>query len=45
MPISEGCEAVSVANWGPYSDWSERPTQAPGAILRVYQEIEGKLPK
>jgi hypothetical protein len=38
------CDAVRVANWGPYADWSERATQAPGAIWRVYQEIEGKLP-
>ena len=39
------CDAVRVANWGPYETWSERVTQAPGAIWRVYQEIEGKLPK
>jgi len=38
------CDAVKVANWGPYQDWSERVTQAPGALFRVYQEIEGKLP-
>ena len=39
------CEAVTAANWGPYENWSERVTQAPGAIMRVYQEIEGRLPK
>ena len=38
------CDAVAVANWGPYHDWSERATQAPGALMRVYQEIDGKLP-
>ncbi|MGZ5930318.1 MAG: MBL fold metallo-hydrolase, partial [Rhizomicrobium sp.] len=39
------CEATRAANWGPYENWSERVTQAPGAILRVYQEIEGQLPQ
>ena len=38
------CDAVKAANWGPYANWSERTTQAPGALWRVYQEIEGKLP-
>jgi len=39
------CDAVAVANWGPYETWSERLTQAPGALWRVYQEIDGELPK
>jgi glyoxylase-like metal-dependent hydrolase (beta-lactamase superfamily II) len=39
------CDAVAAANWGPYADWSERVTQAPGALMRVYQEIDGTLPK
>jgi len=39
------CDAVKLANWGPYESWSERVTQAPGALARVYQEIDGKLPK
>lgn len=39
------CDAVATANWGPYDTWSERVTQAPGALWRVYQEIEGRLPK
>jgi glyoxylase-like metal-dependent hydrolase (beta-lactamase superfamily II) len=39
------CEAVGAANWGPYETWSERVTQAPGALWRVYQEIDGKLPR
>ena len=39
------CDAVAAANWGLYENWSERVTQAPGALWRVYQEIEGKLPK
>jgi glyoxylase-like metal-dependent hydrolase (beta-lactamase superfamily II) len=44
-PSVKDCDAVVAANWGPYENWSERVTQAPGAIMRVYQEIEGKLPK
>jgi cyclase len=39
------CDAVAAANWGPYENWSERETQAPGALWRVYQEIDGTLPK
>jgi len=39
------CDAVRAANWGPYGNWSERVTQAPGALVRVYQEIEGRLPE
>lgn len=44
-PSVKDCDAVKVANWGPYGSWSERVTQAPGALWRVYQEIDGKLPK
>ncbi len=39
------CDAVRLANWGPYQDWSERLTQAPGALVRVYQELDGQLPQ
>ena len=39
------CDAAKQANWGPYADWTERPLQAPVAILRVYQELDGTLPK
>ena len=38
------CEAAKQANWGPYADWTERPIQASVAILKVYQERDGKLP-
>jgi glyoxylase-like metal-dependent hydrolase (beta-lactamase superfamily II) len=38
------CDAVAAAHWGPYESWSERATQAPGALMRVYQEIDGQLP-
>lgn len=37
------CAAAQQANWGPYADWTERQNQAPVAILRVYQELDGKL--
>lgn len=39
------CEAAQKANWGPYGDWALRSSQAQVAILKVYQEIEGKLPR
>jgi len=42
---ADDCDAAWQANWGPYDSWSERPIQATPAILRVYQELDGKLPK
>ena len=39
------CPAVEHANWGPYADWALRSSQAPLAIWRVYQELDGKLPE
>jgi glyoxylase-like metal-dependent hydrolase (beta-lactamase superfamily II) len=38
------CAALEHANWGPYGDWALRSSQAPLAIWKVYQEIDGKLP-
>jgi cyclase len=35
--------AVKQANWGLYNDWFLREQQAPVAIRRVYDAIEGKL--
>lgn len=37
-------DAVAQANWGSYADWFIREQQAPIAIRKVYEEIEGKLP-
>ena len=37
------CPAAAKANWGSYADWTERKSQEAVAILRVYQEREGKL--
>jgi glyoxylase-like metal-dependent hydrolase (beta-lactamase superfamily II) len=37
------CPAAEHANWGPYADWALSSSQAPLAIWRVYQELEGKL--
>ena len=37
-------DAVAQANWGPYADWFLREQQAPIAVRKVYEEIEGKLP-
>jgi glyoxylase-like metal-dependent hydrolase (beta-lactamase superfamily II) len=39
------CPAVEHANWGEYADLALRDSQAPLAIWRVYQELEGKLPE
>lgn len=35
--------AVAQANWGAYTDWFLREQQAPIAIRKVYDELEGKL--
>ncbi|MEW5918904.1 MAG: hypothetical protein AB1762_21050 [Gemmatimonadota bacterium] len=35
--------AIARANWGPYADWFLREQQAPIAIRKIYEEIEGKL--
>lgn len=40
----QNCDAVKQANWGPYKDWALLGSQAPLAVAKVYQEIEGKLP-
>lgn len=37
-------DAAAQANWGKYADWFLREPQAPIAIRRIYDEIEGKLP-
>lgn len=37
------CPAAANANWGQYATWTARDNQAPFAIRRVYQEIEGSL--
>lgn len=39
------CEALKQANWGPYLGWAWDENQARLAISKVYQEIEGKLPR
>jgi hypothetical protein len=35
--------ATAQANWGPYTDWFLREQQAPIAVRRIYDELEGKL--
>jgi glyoxylase-like metal-dependent hydrolase (beta-lactamase superfamily II) len=39
------CPAAEHANWGQYADWALSSSQAPLAIWRVYQELDGKLPR
>jgi cyclase len=36
-------DAVKAANWGPYKDWFLAEQQAPIAIRRVYDFIEGRI--
>jgi cyclase len=36
-------DAAKQANWGPYKDWYLMESQAPIAIRKIYEEIEGKL--
>jgi cyclase len=38
-------DAVKQANWGVYRDWFLSEQQAPIAVRRIYDEIEGKLPR
>jgi hypothetical protein len=37
------CEAVQKANWGPDADLALRDSQQQVAILKVYEELDGKL--
>jgi glyoxylase-like metal-dependent hydrolase (beta-lactamase superfamily II) len=37
------CEAVPKASWVPYANLALRASQQQGAILRVYEELDGKL--
>jgi cyclase len=36
-------DAIKQANWGPYTDWFLRDQQAPIAVRKVYEELDGKL--
>jgi cyclase len=36
-------DAVKQANWGPYKDWYLAEQQAPIAVRKIYEELEGKL--
>jgi glyoxylase-like metal-dependent hydrolase (beta-lactamase superfamily II) len=38
------CPAAQNANWGPYTKWTARTSQAPVALAKAYQEMAGKLP-
>ena len=35
--------AIAQANWGAYTDWFLRDQQAPIAVRKVYDELDGKL--
>jgi len=36
-------DAVKQANWGEYASWTLASSQAPIAVRRVYEELDGKL--
>ena len=36
-------EAIKQANWGEYKDWFLEDQQAPVAVRKVYEELDGKL--
>ena len=36
-------DAAKQANWGPYKDWYLAEQQAPIAVRKIYEELEGKL--
>ena len=36
-------DAIKQANWGPYADWFLREQQAPIAVRKIYDELDGKL--
>lgn len=36
-------DAVKQANWGPYKDWFIADQQAPIAVRKIYEELDGKL--
>ncbi|MEQ9448694.1 MAG: hypothetical protein RLN70_07260, partial [Rhodospirillaceae bacterium] len=38
------CEAAEQADWGPYESWTMRAALEPFAVVKMYQEIEGRLP-
>jgi glyoxylase-like metal-dependent hydrolase (beta-lactamase superfamily II) len=41
---AQNCPAAKHAHWGPYGEWALSGSQAPLAIWKVYQEIDGQLP-
>jgi len=36
-------QAVAQADWGPYADWFLREQQAPIAVRKIYEELDGRL--
>lgn len=37
-------DAIKQANWGGYKEWFLADQQAPVAVRKIYEEVEGKLP-
>ena len=40
LPVAE---AIKQANWGPYETWTGKDRNAPVAVQRVYDDLDGKL--
>jgi glyoxylase-like metal-dependent hydrolase (beta-lactamase superfamily II) len=38
-------DAIKQANWGEYKEWMLADQQAPVAVRKVYDELDGKLPR
>jgi glyoxylase-like metal-dependent hydrolase (beta-lactamase superfamily II) len=41
MPLER---AMLAADFGPYEEWTRKENNAPGALKRVYMELDGQLP-
>ena len=41
MPLER---ALLAADFGPYEEWTRKENNAPGALKRVYMELDGQLP-
>ncbi len=44
-PAPPKCEAAQKADWGAFKDWTLRGGQEEVAIRKVFDELDGKLPK
>jgi hypothetical protein len=38
-------DAIKQAKFGPYEEWKLHESQRPIAVRKIYEELDGKLPK